>query len=164
MNKLCMNILLTLSAFIMISSAYTVLLGQTPQTANAQISIFTRVLNDDPAGHAAGWDPDGSRRSFNIIEPEFAASDNMVLINTVQANFVVCSVDSRGDGFFEVNCIETTNGYFPSGNMTVLEGGPDDGATLYYTVIHSPFIPSRGPPPPGVLAEEQNLLMQRGLG
>jgi hypothetical protein len=88
----------------------------------------------------------------------------MVLINTVQANFVVCSVDSRGNGFFEVNCIETTNGYFPSGNMTVLEGGPDDGATLYYTVIHSPFIPSRGAPPPGFLAEEQNLLMQRGLG
>jgi len=137
--------------------------GQAPQTASGQVSMFTRILQDDPAGNAAGWDPDGSKRSFTIVEPEFSASDNMVIINTVQDNFVVCSVDYRGDRFFEVNYIESTNGYFPSGNMTVLGGGPADGAILYYTIIHSPLIPLRGPPPPDVLEQGLNQTSAREL-
>jgi hypothetical protein len=172
MNKLYSRAVTAIVAIvsIMIISAgtFTIWLGQTPQMASGQPSMFTRILQDDPAGNAAGWDPDGSKRTFTIVDPEFSASDNTVVINTVQNNFVVCSVDYRIDRIFEVNCIETTSGTFPSDNITalpdtILEGGPADGAILYYTVVHAPLIPLRGSVSPDVLAQAQNQTAARGL-
>jgi hypothetical protein len=164
MKKPCTTIPLTVIALIMILSACIAPLAQTPRAAYAQIQIFSRVLQDDPVGHALGWDPDGSTHTFNIIEPEFNASTDMVFINTVQDNFIVCSVDYRWVGSFEVNCIETTSGYLPSGNITVLEGGPDNGAGLYYTVVSGLIIPSRSPPPSDALPEGQNVIAERMRG
>jgi hypothetical protein len=149
------TLIITISA-----GTITIFLGQIPQTASAQLSIFTRTLKDDQAGHASGWDPDGSRRSFMITEPEFYSTDDTVVINTQQNNFVVCSVDYRAQFTFEVNCIETTNGYLPSGNMTILGGGPDEGATLYYTVIHGTVLPLRAPLS-DILAQAQNATAER---
>ncbi len=136
-------------------------LAQAPQTASAQLlSIWTKVVRDDQAGNAVGWNPDGLTRSFTIIDQELTLAST-VLINTNQSNFVVCSVDYRpSDIHFEVNCIETTPGYLPTGEMPVLEGGPADGAILYYTVIQAGIQPLNVPTS-DVLAQAQNMTAQR---
>jgi hypothetical protein len=155
----------TLAAVIIIAiGTIALLLGQTPQTASAQLpNMWTKVVRDDQVGHAVGWNPDGLTRSFDIVDQELNLAST-VLINTHQSNFVVCSVDYRpSDIHFEVNCIETTPGYFPTGEMPVLGGGPADGAILYYTVIQAP-IEAVTVLTPDVLAQAQNMTAERREG
>ncbi len=143
MNTQYSRITVTILGAIMIvgTSTITALLIQAPQTASAQLNIWTKIVRDDRAGNSVGWNPDGSTRTFTITDPELTLASN-VLINTHQSNFVICSVDYRPtDTQFEVNCLETTNGYIPTGDMPVLTGGPADGAILYYTVIQGGIQP-----------------------
>jgi hypothetical protein len=149
---------------IIVTGTIALSLAQAPQTASAQLlSIWTKVVRDDQAGNAVGWNPDGLTRSFTIIDQELTLAST-VLINTHQDNFVVCSVDYRpSDIHFEVNCIETTPGYLPTEEMPVLGGGPADGAILYYTVIQAGIQPLNVPTS-DVLAQAQNMTAQRMEG
>jgi hypothetical protein len=163
MNKRYSTTVATLAiVIIMATGTIAPLLGQTLQTASAQLAEgFTKIVRDNPAGNAVGWNPDGLERTFVINDPEVTVNDT-ILINTEQDNFVVCSVDHRhrfNFSSFEVNCIETTPGFGP-GNITVLEGGPADGATLIYTVIaafNAPLTVS----PDDLLAQPQNATAER---
>lgn len=165
MNKRYATTTATLVTIIIITTGTIALsLAQTPQTASAQLlSIWTKVVRDDQAGNAVGWNPDGLTRSFTIIDQELTLAST-VLINTHQSNFVVCSVDYRpSDIHFEVNCIETTPGYLPTGEMPVLGGGPSDGAILYYTVIQAGIQPLNVPTS-DVLTQAQNMTAERRQG
>jgi hypothetical protein len=165
MNKRYSTAGTTLAAIIIIATGTIApSLAQTPQTASAQLlSIWTKVVRDDQAGNAVGWNPDGLTRSFTIIDQELTLAST-VLINTHQSNFVVCSVDYRPtDIHFEVNCIETTPGYLPTGEMPVLGGGPADGAILYYTVIQAGIQPLNVPTS-DVLTQAQNMTAERRQG
>jgi hypothetical protein len=107
---------------------------QTSQIAHAaSFSVVHRVIMDDDAGHAIGWDPDGSRRHFLISDNEFNSSTSVVVINTRQGNFGICQVDWWGVVLFEVNCIATQS----EGTPPVLEGGPADGSILKYSIINT---------------------------
>jgi hypothetical protein len=141
---------------IMATGTIAPLLGPTLQTASAQTpSAFTKIVRDDQRGNAVGWDPDGVTRTFFIAEPEMA-EDDTILINTYQANFVVCSVDFKlAQTGFEVNCIETS----PVG-PPVLQGGPTNGAILTYTVISARLVPTTVPPA-DVLEQAQNMTADR---
>jgi hypothetical protein len=167
MNKRYSTTVATLAAVtIMATGTIAPLLGQTLQTASAQVfSGYTKIVRDDPAGNAVGWNPDNLTRSFRITDLECCARGSTILINTHQLNFVVCSVDYRpNDIQFEVNCIETTPGYEPlPGQMPVLEGGPTDGAILIYTVIYAPIVPLTVPPA-DVLEQAQNTTAERREG
>lgn len=165
MNKPYSTTVVTLAAAIIIATGTIApLLGQTAQTASAQLpNMWTKVVRDDQAGNAVGWNPDGLTRSFEIVDHELTLAST-VLINTNQSNFVVCSVDYRAsDIHFEVNCIETTSGFFPTGEMPVLGGGPADGAILYYTVIQAPIEPVTVLTP-DALAQAQNITAERREG
>jgi hypothetical protein len=165
MNKRYSTTVAALAAVtIMATGTIAPLLGQTLQTASAQPSFFTKIVRDDQAGNAVGWNPNGLKRTFFIVDPE-VGDGNTILINTHQHNFVVCSVDYRPPGgFFEVNCIETTQGIDPlPGQMPVLEGGPADGAILYYTVLDVDVVPLTVPPA-DVLAQAQNATAERREG
>jgi hypothetical protein len=163
MNKRYSTAVATLAIVtIMATGTIAPLLGQTLQTASAQlVNGFTKIVRDNPAGNAVGWDPDGLKHTFVIDDPEVTVNDT-ILINTHQDNFVVCSVDYRPNfGSFEVNCIETTPGFEPPiGNITVLEGGPDDGAILFYTVITANNVPVTVSPA-DLLAQAQNATAER---
>jgi hypothetical protein len=161
MNKRYSTTVATLAAVtIMATGTIAPLLGQILQTASAQTpSAFTKIVRDDQRGNAVGWNPDGVTRTFFIAEPELGEPWT-VLINTHQANFVVCSVDYKiAQTGFEVNCIETN----PSGQMPVRGGGPADGATLYYTVINAVLAPTTAPPA-DVLEQAQNATAERREG
>jgi hypothetical protein len=138
---------------------------QTAQKAHAaSFSVVHRILMDDDVGHARGWDPDGSTRSFAISDNEFNSSTSVVVINTQQGNFGICQVDWWSGQFneqevFEVNCIETTNGHAPTtGQMPVLEGGPSEGSVLKYAIISTE--PSESMAPAPALAEEARGLVE----
>jgi hypothetical protein len=81
-------------------------------TANAQSSsIFPfsdicshKVLFDNAVGNAKGWNPSGTTRSFFISDSCVNPLTSVVVVNTKQQNFVVCSVDYLVSGAFEVNC------------------------------------------------------------
>jgi hypothetical protein len=107
----------------------------------------------------------GLKCTFSITDEEVDLDDT-ILINTHHEgpNWVVCSVDRKYEFGFEVNCIETTSGD-PNDppQMPVLEGGPDDGAILYYTVIRLPPVPVTAPPA-DVLEQTQNATAQRREG
>jgi hypothetical protein len=161
MNKRYSTTIATLAIVtIMAIGTIAPLLGQTLQTASAQRpSAFTKIVRDDQAGNAVGWNPDGVVRTFSIAEPELG-EDDTVLINTHQQNYVVCSVDFKIVGAaFEVNCIQTN----PSGQMPVFGGGPANGAILTYTVISARLVPTTVPPA-DVLEQAQNATAERREG
>jgi hypothetical protein len=109
---------------------------------------------------------DGLTRSFSIFDPELTLNST-VIINTHQSNLVVCLVDNRiSNTSFEVNCIETIPHPLsgpPTGNTTVLGGGPAEGAILYYTVIQGAIQPLTVPEL-DVSAQVQNMTAERREG
>jgi hypothetical protein len=131
---------------------------QTSQIAHAaSFSVVHRVIMDDDAGHARGWDPDNSRRVFTISDNEFNSSTSVVVINTRQINFGICQVDYWSDPqFFEVNCLETQPG--GTGTPPVLDGGPSDGSILKYAIINTE--PSESMAPTPALTEEARGIME----
>lgn len=134
---------------------------ETPQKAHAaSFSVVHRILMDNDAGHARGWDPDDSRRTFSISDTEFNSSTSVVVINTRQDFTGLCQVDwwtGPGDvqGVFEVNCIRTTP---LTGQIPVVEGGPSEGDILSYAIINTE--PSESMAPTPALAEEARTLME----
>lgn len=135
------------------------LIVQTSQIAHAaSFSVVHRVIMDDNAGNARGWDPDGTRRVFTISDNEFNSSTSVVVINTRQGNFGICQVDfwTQGSQFFEVNCLETQPGGV--GTPPVLEGGPSDGSILKYAIINTE--PSESMAPTEALAKEAKGIME----
>jgi len=83
-------------------------------------SMQSRILHDDLQGHSVGWNPGGPSKTFIISDSSINPKTSLVLINTVQSNFVICSVDYLATGFFEVNC-----------NVS-----PANNAELHYLVIN----------------------------
>ena len=83
-------------------------------------NIKVNILKDTAEFHAKGWDPNGKATTFLISESIINPNKSVVLINTVQSNFVVCSVDWLTTGYFEVNC----------------NNPPADGAELHYIVFN----------------------------
>jgi hypothetical protein len=66
------------------------------------------------------WDPNGSWRTFVISDKCVDPIKSTVLINTIQGNFVVCSVDYLFDEAFEVRC----------------DVAPSNGGELHYIVFN----------------------------
>jgi len=159
-----MNVKYTIAIALLGAILFTgtlVFIGQTSQNAHAaSFSVVHRVIMDDDAGHAIGWDPDGSRRTFLISDNEFNSSTSVVVINTRQVNYEICQVDywSLSGDFFEVNCIETQS----AGTPPVLEGGPADGSILKYSIINTE--PESMAPMPALakesLAKESTAIME----
>lgn len=119
--------------------------------ANA-LTVFThRHLYDDVFGNQAGWNPDGNAKLFGIIDSKFDPVESIVLINTV--NYVkpgvVCHVDHRSYGSFEVNCGEESDA-----------PAPEDGTELHYLIITTPFSDSNQiftPATGGVISLRENM-------
>lgn len=92
-----------------------------------------RTLRDDPAGNAAGWNPDGGFLSFIIWDPMFDATTSVVVVNTNDNTaFNSCSIDYRdptsSPDAFEINCVVDDFG----------TGAPSEGSTLDYILINMP--------------------------
>src|SRR5919198_3875259 len=79
-----------------------------------------KILRDNSVGHSRGWDPNGAARTFTISDKCVDPIKSTVLINTKQANFVVCSVDYLWDEAFEVRC----------------DIAPSNGGELHYIVFN----------------------------
>lgn len=122
-----------------------ILLIATP--VDAQIEYTHRRIFDDANGNSIGWNPNGERKLFGILDDRFNVGTSIVLINT--NNYVlpgvVCHVDYRVIGptgpSFEVNC--------GNGNPGAI--APEDGTYLDYLIITMPFTlpdvaqPTEGP-------------------
>ena len=92
---------------------------QTPQPQ--ALSIIHRILQDNSDGNSKGWNPDGSRRIFTIYDSAYNPATSVVVVNTKQANFVICQVDYWYNGAFEVYC-----------NVA-----PSNGGILNYAIINT---------------------------
>jgi hypothetical protein len=123
-TKLILTASLFIAAIAIVSSVQPVhVMGQ------SDTAIKTVILRDDAAGNERGWDPDGMRTTFWIYDDDVTPTKSTVLVNTIQGNFVTCSVDwmSQFSSGFEVNCINDFG------------EGPADGGELHYTVFNSAF-------------------------
>ena len=127
-----MNTELILAASFFIVAA-TIVSSAQPNSVMGQTDLTSKtvILRDDAAGNERGWDPDGVVNTFWIFDDDVTAARSTVLVNTIQDNFVTCSVDWMDQFFsstgFEVKCINE-NGE-----------GPSDGGELHYTVFNSAF-------------------------
>jgi hypothetical protein len=106
-------------------------------SVSAQVDYTHRRIWDDVAGNKAGWNPDGHKKVFGIVDGKFNPQTSIVLINTFNPVLpgVVCHVDYRGFSpagpSFEVNC--------GGGNPGAV--APMDGVSLDYLIITMPFSP-----------------------
>jgi hypothetical protein len=85
------------------------------------------VLHDDDAGHAAGWDPDGSTANFTITEP--SETDNSLVSVTVNSG----AEDSAGD---EAYCWADTLTPAPGLIHLQCNRGVNQGGTLVYLLVN----------------------------
>jgi hypothetical protein len=76
---------------------------QSPQFLFGDICSH-KVLFDNAIGAAKGWNPNGLKRIFTISDNCVNPVTSVVLVNTKQANFVICAVDYLYSGAFELNC------------------------------------------------------------
>jgi hypothetical protein len=95
---------------------------ETEASASSSCGGFAthKILRDNRIGHIRGWDPNGVWRTFFISDKCVDPIKSTVLINTIQGNYVVCSVDYLVDEGFEVNC----------------DLAPSDGGELHYIVFN----------------------------
>jgi hypothetical protein len=88
-----------------------------------------RILFDDAAGNAAGWNPNGTEFAFFISDPAFDPQKSTVFLNVDDDQFyVLCGVDLRGfqgGNNFEVVCV----------------GEPSEGTRLDYVIVTMPSTP-----------------------
>jgi hypothetical protein len=65
-----------------------------------------KTLNDDNAGHAHGWDPNGSTKSFAIFDSDIAGASDSEFISVMirYANLVYCTASPGDTGLFVVHC------------------------------------------------------------
>jgi hypothetical protein len=83
------------------------------------------TLNDNDAGHAAGWDPDGSQTFFNVSEPDQTQSS--VVVATVHGG----ADTSAGD---EAHCWADT--YLDLRMHFQCNRAPKAGASLAYLLVN----------------------------
>jgi hypothetical protein len=86
--------------------------------------MIRKTLNDDPAGHAHGWDPNGSTKSFAIFDSGISgASDNEFISVMIRyANLAYCTASPGDTGLFVVHC----------------DSAPVDSAVLDYIITKLP--------------------------
>jgi hypothetical protein len=125
-----MNVKLVLTTSLFIVGITIVFSVQSvPVISQGDLTSKTVILRDDLAGNQRGWDPNGTRTTFWINDEDVAAAKSTVLVNTIQKNYVICSVDSMAYSApgFEVKCINESG------------EGPSNGGELHYTVFSSVF-------------------------
>lgn len=100
-----------------------------PGTPGTTLGSFSKlvVLHDDAAGHAAGWDPDGSTSNFIIAEPN--ETDNSLFSITVNSG----AEDSNGDEAF---CWADTETPAPGLVHVQCNRGVNQGGTLVYLLVN----------------------------
>jgi len=102
--------------------------------------ISHKVLLDDATGNSHGWDPDGTKRSFAIIDNSITA-DSVVVANVSfgTSTSMTCAVGPVGqvfegaDFYFGLHCA-VDSGFDPS-------IAPPNGAVISYAIISMPTTP-----------------------
>jgi hypothetical protein len=116
--------LLLMTAAIISCALPNTVLGQGDLTSK------TVILLDDGTGNDLGWDPDGFEDIFIITDLSVSPLKSTILVNTVQSNFVNCSVDYISVNGFEVLC----------------DSSPAEGGELHYTIFNKEEVESSGMP------------------
>lgn len=63
----------------------------------------SKTLLDDTAGHARGWDPDGTKNSFTIDDPDVNLQSRIIV--NLNSGLAVCNIGQIAQGgFFTVDC------------------------------------------------------------
>jgi hypothetical protein len=81
----------------------------------------SKFFLDDAAGHAVGWNPDGTLNSFSITDPAITVPENAILVNV--ADFGAdsgCNPLSTTPGAFFLDCLNP----------------PLDGSSLHYIIFN----------------------------
>lgn len=105
------------------SGAFTIRPIQSPDISPNFMK--SKTLLDDDAGHANGWDPDGSTDTFGIIDTDVKAESRIIVNIDDSTSEAVCNtgfIDEEA-GFF-VDC-DTVN-------------VPDETSKLQYTIVNLP--------------------------
>jgi hypothetical protein len=85
--------------------------------------LMKRVtLEDDAAGNALGWNPNGALDAFTITEPAVSGENSAFVSIIVDQENIVCIVFNLDVGTFSVRC----------------DGTPVDGTKLHYIVENLP--------------------------
>lgn len=86
--------------------------------------MVRKTLYDDDAGHAQGWDPNGSTKSFAIFDSNIAGASDSEFISVMirYANLAYCTASPGDTGLFVVHC----------------NNAPVDSAVLDYVVTKLP--------------------------
>lgn len=68
--------------------------------------MIRKTLNDDDAGHAHGWDPNGSTKSFAIFDSDISGASDSEFISVMirYANLAYCTASPGDTGLFVVHC------------------------------------------------------------
>jgi len=68
--------------------------------------MVRKTLNDDDAGHAHGWNPDGSTKSFAIFDSDIIGASDSEFIDVMirYANLAYCTASPGDTGLFVVHC------------------------------------------------------------
>jgi len=86
--------------------------------------MIRKTLYDDNAGHAHGWDPNGSTKSFAIFDSDIAGASDSEFISVMirYANLAYCTSSPGDTGLFVVHC----------------NAAPVDSAVLDYVITKLP--------------------------
>ena len=86
--------------------------------------MVRKTLYDDDAGHAHGWDPNGSTKSFAIFDSNIAGASDSDFISVMirYANLAYCTASPGDTGLFVVHC----------------NNAPVDSAVLDYVITKLP--------------------------
>jgi hypothetical protein len=86
--------------------------------------MIRKTLDDDNAGHAHGWNPDGSTKSFAIFDSDIVGASDSEFIDVMirYANLAYCTASPGDTGLFVVHC----------------DNAPVDSAVLDYVITKLP--------------------------
>jgi len=86
--------------------------------------MIRKTLYDDDAGHAHGWDPNGSTKSFAIFDSDIQGASDSEFISVMirYANLAYCTSSPGDTGLFVVHC----------------NNAPVDSAVLDYVITKLP--------------------------
>jgi hypothetical protein len=86
--------------------------------------MIRKSLYDDDAGHAHGWDPNSSTKSFAIYDSDIAGASDSEFISVMirYANLAYCTASPGDTGLFVVHC----------------NNAPVDSAVLDYVITRLP--------------------------
>jgi hypothetical protein len=86
--------------------------------------MIRKTVYDDAAGHAHGWDPNGSTKSFAIFDSDISGASDSEFINVMirYSNLAYCTTSPGDTGVFVVHC----------------DSAPIDSAVLDYVITKLP--------------------------